>query len=221
MGVADRLYRSRDDRMLAGVAAGVAEALDADPSIIRIAWALLTVFTGGIALVVYIVMAIVVPEDPGEFGRQGPWGPVAGPPTSTPPGAGPAAPEGAPAAPGAATEPWPASTPQGGAPFATGAPSPPDPSMPSPSAPMPIGAPPTYWADDRETRRAARRARRASGQPGRGGLVAGAILVVIGAFFLVREFVPWFDWNLWWPIGLIGLGALLLVVALMPGRPTD
>jgi hypothetical protein len=93
--------------------------------------------------------------------------------------------------------------------------------MPSPGAPMPKGAPPTYWADDRESRRAARRARRASGQPGRGGLVAGAILVVIGAFFLVREFVPWFDWNLWWPIGLIGLGALLLVVALMPGRPTD
>jgi len=74
--VADRLYRSRDDRMLAGVAAGVAENLDADPSIIRIAWALLTIFTGGIALVVYIVMAIVVPEDPGEYDHRGPWGPA-------------------------------------------------------------------------------------------------------------------------------------------------
>lgn len=60
----DRLYRSRDDRMLAGVAAGVAEMLDADPSIIRIAWVLLAFLTGGIALVVYIVMAIVVPERP-------------------------------------------------------------------------------------------------------------------------------------------------------------
>ena len=86
---------------------------------------------------------------------------------------------------------------------------------------MPSGAPPTYWTDERETRRAARRARRASGQPGRSGLVAGAILIVIGAFFLVREFVPWFDWNLWWPIGLIGLGALLLIVALSPGRSSD
>jgi phage shock protein C len=171
MGVADRLYRSRDDRMLAGVAAGVAEALDADPSIIRIAWALLAIFTGGIAFVVYIVMAIVVPEGPGEFSRQGPWGPVAGPPASPPPETGP-------------------------------------------------GSPPAYWSDDREARRAARRARRAS-EPGRGGLIAGAILVVIGAFFLVREFIPWFDWNLWWPIGLIGLGALLLVVALTPGRRSD
>jgi len=39
--------------------------------------------------------------------------------------------------------------------------------------------------------------------------------------FLVRQFVPWFDWNLWWPIGLIALGAMLLVVALRPGRSPD
>ena len=176
--------------MLAGVAAGVAEALDADPSVIRIVWALLTIFTGGLALVVYVVMAIVVPDDPGEAGQPRPWGPVAGPPSTPPPGT----------APGMA-----ASTP---APEAA-------------TAGMPSEAPPTYWATDRETRRAARRTRRASGQPGRGGLVVGAVLVVIGAFFLVRELVPWFDWNLWWPIGLIGLGALLLVVALSPGRSSD
>ena len=53
----DRLYRSVDDRMLAGVAGGVAERLDADPSIIRIVWAMLIILTGGIALVAYIVMA--------------------------------------------------------------------------------------------------------------------------------------------------------------------
>jgi phage shock protein C len=58
-----RLHRSRDDRMLAGVAGGLAEHWDADPSLIRILWALLIILTGGIALVVYIVMAIVVPED--------------------------------------------------------------------------------------------------------------------------------------------------------------
>jgi phage shock protein PspC (stress-responsive transcriptional regulator) len=192
MGVADRLYRSRDDRMLAGVAAGVADALDADPSIIRIAWALLAVFTGGIAFVVYIVMAIVVPEDPGEYARRGPWGPAGGPSPSPPPG-----------------------TPPPGTPQPS---TPPD----APAAAAETAAAPAYWApDDRESRRAARRARRASGQPGRGGLVAGAILIVIGAFFLVREFIPWFDWNLWWPIGLIGLGALLLIVALSPGRSSD
>ncbi len=62
----DRLYRSRDDRMLAGVAGGLAEHWDVDPSLVRIAWVFLAIFTGGLALVVYIVMAIVVPEqDPG------------------------------------------------------------------------------------------------------------------------------------------------------------
>src|SRR5690349_7678533 len=59
-----RLYRSRDERMIAGVAGGLAELWDADPSLIRIIWALLVVLTGGVALVVYIVMAIVVPEEP-------------------------------------------------------------------------------------------------------------------------------------------------------------
>ena len=39
--MAERLYRSREDRMLAGVAGGVAETLDADPSLVRIVWALL------------------------------------------------------------------------------------------------------------------------------------------------------------------------------------
>ena len=60
----DRLYRSRDDRMLAGVAGGLADYWGADPSLIRVIWALLIIFTGGLALVVYIVMAIVIPEEP-------------------------------------------------------------------------------------------------------------------------------------------------------------
>jgi phage shock protein C len=60
----DRLYRSRDDRMLAGVAGGLSDMWGADPSLVRVIWALLVIFTGGIALLVYIVMALVVPEEP-------------------------------------------------------------------------------------------------------------------------------------------------------------
>ena len=60
----DRLYRSRDDRMLAGVAGGLAEHWDADPSLLRLVWALLVIFTGGIALIVYIVMALILPDGP-------------------------------------------------------------------------------------------------------------------------------------------------------------
>ncbi len=53
--MSDRLFRSRDDRMLAGVAGGLAEMWDADPSLVRLVWALLVIFTGGIALVVYLI----------------------------------------------------------------------------------------------------------------------------------------------------------------------
>jgi phage shock protein C len=63
----DRLYRSREDRMLLGVAGGMAERYDADPSLIRVLWVLASVFTGGIGILVYIVMGIVVPEDPSGY----------------------------------------------------------------------------------------------------------------------------------------------------------
>ena len=52
-----RLYRSRDDRMLAGVAGGLAELWGADPSLVRVIWALLVVFTGGVALYGVVIAA--------------------------------------------------------------------------------------------------------------------------------------------------------------------
>ena len=68
----DRLYRSPDDRMLAGVAGGLAENFGIDPSLVRIVWAVLIVLTGGSRLfLVYVVMAIVVPERTGRR-RGGP-----------------------------------------------------------------------------------------------------------------------------------------------------
>ncbi len=61
-----RLYRSRTDSMIGGVAAGLADYLNADPALVRIVWAILVVVTGGAALVVYIVAWIVVPEGPAD-----------------------------------------------------------------------------------------------------------------------------------------------------------
>jgi phage shock protein C len=58
-----RLYRSRTDRMLFGVAGGFAEYLDMDPAFVRIIWALL-IFAGGAGFLLYIVAAIVIPEAP-------------------------------------------------------------------------------------------------------------------------------------------------------------
>ncbi|MDP9468791.1 MAG: PspC domain-containing protein [Chloroflexota bacterium] len=57
-----RLYKSPTERVMSGVAGGVAEYLDTDPSIVRVVWALLAIITGGVFLVLYIVMWIVVPE---------------------------------------------------------------------------------------------------------------------------------------------------------------
>ncbi|HEV8402376.1 MAG TPA: PspC domain-containing protein [Candidatus Limnocylindrales bacterium] len=93
----DRLYRSRDDRMLAGVAGGVADTLDLDPSLIRIIWVVLSFLTGGIAIVVYIVMAIVVPEAP-VGSVSGPAPPPGGPTDGADPAASPGAPDWAPPA---------------------------------------------------------------------------------------------------------------------------
>ncbi len=58
-----RLYRCREDRKLAGVAAGMAEYLDMDPTLIRIGW-ILSAFLGGFTILLYIILAFVVPIEP-------------------------------------------------------------------------------------------------------------------------------------------------------------
>lgn len=65
-----RLYRSRRDRVLAGVAGGLADYLDVDPSLVRVVWAILILASGGVLFLVYILMAIIVPEEPAGAGRS-------------------------------------------------------------------------------------------------------------------------------------------------------
>lgn len=59
-----RLYRSRRDRMIAGVCAGVAEYFTADPTLVRIIWVLVTLVSGGLGILAYVAAMIVVPEAP-------------------------------------------------------------------------------------------------------------------------------------------------------------
>lgn len=56
------LCRPTEDRMLAGVAAGIAQYLDVDPTLIRIAFAVLTLF-GGAAVLVYLAGWLLIPEE--------------------------------------------------------------------------------------------------------------------------------------------------------------
>jgi phage shock protein C len=58
-----RLYRCRHDRRLAGVAGGVAEFFDLDPTLVRLLF-FLSIFVGGLGLLLYIGMAIIVPLEP-------------------------------------------------------------------------------------------------------------------------------------------------------------
>jgi phage shock protein C len=160
--------------MLAGVAGGLAELWDADPSLVRILWALLVIFTGGVALLVYIVMAIVVPEE------------VDAPHAAAPPPA-------------------------------TGA----APTAPSAGAPSPIGSgwvtPPPTSRQLRAEARAARRAARSDRFGSTGGVVIGGLLVLLGVFFLVRQYLPSIDFNWFWPVVLVAVGAVLLISAIGRG----
>jgi phage shock protein PspC (stress-responsive transcriptional regulator) len=223
--VNDRLYRSRDDRMLAGVAAGLADYWDADPSLIRVVWALLAIVSGGIALVVYIVMAIVVPEDPaiypmapGTPASGASWAPPTGP-GSPPPG--PSEPPGPGAIPGWSSTVGTSDFAGAPAPGAT-APSPPVTApYPMPPGPYPL-SPGSYPMDPRSARRAARAARRAARHEyggGMGAALVGSILVLLGVFFLAREWIPQLDFNWFWPVILIAIGVVTLMAAFV--RPHD
>jgi phage shock protein C len=163
-----RLYRSRRDSMLGGVAGGVADYFDMDPSIVRVAWAVLALVTGGIFLVLYLVMWIVVPEGPS---------------------AATVARTAAADAPGTAVEPD---------------------SEPGTSEPTAAEAPAADWSGRDEQLR-----HRGSG----GAVVFGVILIGLGLWFLIDQFVPAIDTDLLWPVALVVLGVVLLVIALR--RPSS
>jgi phage shock protein PspC (stress-responsive transcriptional regulator) len=146
-----RFVRSRTDRVIGGVAAGLADYMNADTALVRIAWALLIPLTGGAALLAYIVAWIVVPE--------GTDAPVAGTSTQGVDGTDPALGD----------------------------------------AGSVSTSPATLTTEPR------------AGRDNRAGLVVGIGLVLVGLWFLLREYLPDFDWSLVWPIVLIGVGVLILV----------
>ena len=81
-----RLYRCRRDRQLAGVAAGMAEYFDLDPTLVRILW-IFSAFLGGFTIVLYVVLAFVVPLEPVTLPAPGSWH-AAGPSWGVPQGPG-------------------------------------------------------------------------------------------------------------------------------------
>ena len=186
-----RLYRSRTDSVIGGVAGGVAEYLDVDPSIVRIVWAVLAIVTGGIFLVLYIVMWIVVPE-----GAQQPGVPRQQPGAGAIPGWTPPAGETPPPPPPGAAMP-------AGDPGNTG-------DAPAPAAAPEEQATPAW--DGRPAAAPEEHHRRRGG--GNGGMIFGVILILLGAWFLVDQYVPALDTDLLWPIALVVIGGALLLISM-------
>ena len=58
-----QLVRPRDGRMVAGVCAGIGDYLGIDANIIRLVFAVLTIFSVGAGALVYLVAWAVVPEE--------------------------------------------------------------------------------------------------------------------------------------------------------------
>lgn len=59
-----RLEKSRSNRVISGVLGGIGEYFNIDPTIVRIIFIILTVFGVGSPFLIYIVLAIVMPEAP-------------------------------------------------------------------------------------------------------------------------------------------------------------
>jgi len=58
-----RLYKSNTDKKIDGVCAGIAEYLNLDPTVIRLAWIVFSLL-GGSGVLAYIIAAIVIPRNP-------------------------------------------------------------------------------------------------------------------------------------------------------------
>lgn len=60
---AKKLYRSRKDRMIAGICGGLSERYAIDSTWVRLLF-ILFFFAGGCALLIYLVMWVIVPLAP-------------------------------------------------------------------------------------------------------------------------------------------------------------
>jgi phage shock protein C len=64
--MSNRLYRSRSERMWCGVCGGLAQYFDIDPTLVRLAFVIMTLI-GGAGILLYIILWIVMPDNPDEL----------------------------------------------------------------------------------------------------------------------------------------------------------
>lgn len=62
--MAKRLYRSKTEKMIAGICGGLAEYTNTDPTLWRIGMVFLAFISGGVVVLAYLVCILIIPEAP-------------------------------------------------------------------------------------------------------------------------------------------------------------
>ncbi|WP_167459521.1 PspC domain-containing protein [Pedobacter jejuensis] len=172
-----KLFRNEHDKMIAGVASGLADYMQVEVTIVRLLFALSTIFMAGAGLVAYIIMWIIVPvnNDPAAkfskfnnyFNKNNPNVP----------------------------------------PFAQ-----------ADAFAGPVGSSNTNWSqpinDAQKTPFETQANFNQYNKPNdTGRTIGGLLLLVVGCFFLMREFdfIPdWFRFRNFWPVIFIVLGISII-----------
>lgn len=66
MSTGKKLYKSRFDKKISGVCGGIGEYFNIDSTIIRLIWALVSLGSFGTGLVIYIITALLIPQNPND-----------------------------------------------------------------------------------------------------------------------------------------------------------
>lgn len=67
-----KLYRSKTEKMISGVCGGIAVYFNIDPTLVRLAFALVSIFSAAVpGVLIYIICAIVIPEEPDTIDTTG------------------------------------------------------------------------------------------------------------------------------------------------------
>ena len=77
--------RSDEDKMIAGVCAGLAAQFDISVTLVRLAFVLMCVFGGGVGFLIYVILWIIMPLERSPRGRDFTTGSGSNPPPIDPP----------------------------------------------------------------------------------------------------------------------------------------
>jgi len=59
-----KLYKNKENKMVSGVCSGLSIYFGIDVTLVRLLWALVTVFSFGTGIIAYIICAIIIPDVP-------------------------------------------------------------------------------------------------------------------------------------------------------------